>query len=100
MATIFLGCDHDLTATATDSAGTPLTAATVTWTLYNAAGTSLGTGTLAHTSGGVYTGVIESSTFSSQTAGALGQLRTTLVQGDYDDHRRERVVFQYRPLAG
>ena len=63
MDTIYLDTDHTLSVTLTDQDGAAVTVATVTATLYEldrvteVAGQSWPT-TLAHTSGGIYTGAL------------------------------------------
>jgi hypothetical protein len=68
------------------AAGVYLTTATVTYTLYTAAGVSVTTGSLPYVaaSNGNYRGVIESTVTSTLTSGGLYYIIFVLVQGNYD----------------
>lgn len=81
---IYIGNDHAAAIASATVSGAAATTATATWTLYDAAGTSLGTGSMTNNGSGTLTGTIESSVFASQVAGAYGSLVYVFVQGSAD----------------
>lgn len=85
---IVQGSDFNLTLNGArlSATGAYLNAATVTYTLYTAAGVSVSTGTLTYvtSSNGNYLGVIESTVTSTLTAGASYYVRFTLAEGTAD----------------
>lgn len=109
MAALTLASDGTLTLTAWTRTDTnqPLTAGTVTWQVYGPTGAAVSgaSGTLTHTAGGTYTGVVESSTFTSADGGADGlliegqayRIAVTCVQSGIN---REFNLFGYVQRAG
>jgi hypothetical protein len=79
VALLSLSNDGTLTLTAWTRRDTSaaLTAGTVTWAIYGPTGAAVSgaTGSLTHTSGGTYTGTVESSTFTTTNDGTDGLLR-------------------------
>lgn len=95
---IFIAADHDLAYSGAAGSGSYLNAATITWALKNAAGTTLASGSLTYTasSNGNYTGVVQSTDTSGLTAGLLYYLEITFTQGLYQDFRRLTRKATYR----
>lgn len=78
MALLTFASDGTLTLTAWTRAdtGAALTTGTVTWQVYGPTGAAVSgaSGALTHSSGGTYTGVVESTTFTSTDGGTDGKL--------------------------
>lgn len=98
---IYIGCDHNVTLTGMRDAATGayLNTGTATWTLKDASGTQISTGSLSYVaaSNGNYLGVIE----STDQGSGLTELATYYVyiaftQGNYDDERRLTCEARYR----
>ena len=84
---------------ATDPDGTALTTGTCTYAIKDAAGTSVGTGTLTHTSGGTYKGAIESTVTAGLTDRQYYWVEITFAQSPYNDFRRIQYSAGYRAEA-
>jgi hypothetical protein len=68
--------------------------ASVTWTLYSAAGDVLATGSAAFVSAGIYTFVIDQASFAGQSAGAgYGRLAVAFGQGGADGAWEASIYF-------
>jgi hypothetical protein len=95
VALLTLNTDGTLTLTAWTRRDTSaaLTAATVTWAVYGPDGSAAtdggdpataATGTLTHTSGGTYTGTVESTSYASLAVGEKYRIAVTAVQGGFN----------------
>lgn len=101
MATVYIGCDHAFTMTGLqDNTGAYLNAATVTYTIYTAAGVAVtnGTGTLSYVaaSNGNYAGTIESTVTSTLTQGNDYYADVPISQSTLNDFRRYVFIAEYR----
>jgi len=101
---IWFDADNDVTWTGAYAGGAYLNTATVTWSLkaQDSGETELGTGTCTYVaaSNGNYLGTIDEDTTDGLTENTKYWLDVTLVQGGYEDRRRDQVVCMYRPLDG
>lgn len=94
---LYIGCDHTITLTGLTGGGAALTTATVAYAIKDGTGTSIATGSLTHSSGGDYSGTIESSQITTITAtGQTYYLELTITQSPYNDFRRIKLTSTYR----
>jgi hypothetical protein len=98
---LYLGNDYTVTLTALTGGGSALTSATVTLTLLDHTGTLVAGSSvsLSHTSGGTYSGTLESTQFATLSAGQTVTLRWVASQAGYDAEWRAERVVQYRPVG-
>lgn len=95
MDAINLGVAYNVTMTGLTGNGTPLTSAVVTWSLATG-GSSVGNGTMAHSSAGTYVGVIPANLTTTLTPGSRYNLEITSEQSPFSDFRRISVNTGYR----
>lgn len=96
MQNLYLGNDHTTTVPNVTAGGAAAATGTMTWAVFDPAGTQVATGTLANDGQGTFTGVIESSDFATQTANTVGSIRWVFTQGGYDAAWYDDVTFLKR----
>lgn len=105
MTSIYIGQDKKFTLSSLAFNGVAATSgATVTWTLYNASGTQLATGSGSFVSSGTFRFTVQSSDFSDQAPAAgsnyrLGRLHVTASQDGADGSFGDTVSFEYPQLT-
>lgn len=99
---IWFDADNDVTWTGAYAGGAYLNAATVTWSLKSLDEVEIATGTCTYVtaSSGNYLGTIDEDVTDGLVENTKYYLDVTLVQGGYEDSRRDEVVCTRRPLDG
>lgn len=97
---LYYGNDHMVTLPeVVDEDDVAVETATVSFEVFNSSGTSLGSGSMTHTTGGTYEGVLESSVFSSVAINAFVRIVITLVYGSANARWVERRKVLERPYS-
>jgi hypothetical protein len=100
---LFIGADMNVyyDGASVASTGSYLNAGTCTYALKNAAGTSVGTGTLSYvaSSNGNYRGTIESTVTANLSEDAEYFLEITFAETPYNDFRRIAMRAAYRTTS-
>jgi hypothetical protein len=97
--TLYIGADLTVEYNDATAGGSALTSGTCTYALKDSTGTSVGTGSLSHSSGGDYSGVIESTVTSTLSEKGYYFLEVSFSQSPYNDFRRIQYRAEYRGEA-
>jgi hypothetical protein len=99
--TLYIGADLTVEYNDATGGGSALTSGTCTYALKDSSGATVsgGTGNLTHSSGGDYSGTIESTVTSTLTEKGYYWLEITFAQSPYNDFRRIQYRAEYRQEA-